>query len=407
LKEIQDKMALIYTLVFLGFFAAALVAPVMSPMFLHPVHGNLLPPATTFATKAFLLGVALAAGRLGELVGSPILGQLSDRFGRKRLLALAMAVTATGNLVVALAIEWSHVWLLIVGQFVIGFVGVLLVLAQAQVAGESKGAEKTRRFGLIFMACGLAYVFAPVIGGHLADVALYPWASYALPFYVSTAICVLCLGLILWRFPDSQEVRRKKLPSGNSMFGELSEAFQLAPFRALLVVNFFLYLGIDFVFQFNPVYFVQTWHFTSSQVGWFMSYMSIAMVATQWFLVRPVGRRWVPRAATAGSAVALGALLMILVTPEQSVWLYAILPAVGAAMALATTNMSALLSDVAPADSQGGMLGVSHSARVLGSTILCFCGGILAGHSAKAPILAAAVASLLAAALLMLPRQRQ
>ena len=55
----------------------------------------------------------------------------------------------------------------------------------------------------------------------------------------------------------------------------MGEAFKLAPFRALLIVNFFLYLGIDFVFQFNPVYFVQKWEFTSSHVGWLLSYTSV------------------------------------------------------------------------------------------------------------------------------------
>lgn len=75
-------------------------------------------------------------------------------------------------------------------------------------------------------------------------------------------------------------------------------------------------------------------------------------------------------------------------------------------MALATTNMSALLSDTAPADAQGRMLGVSHSVRVLGSALLCFCGGILAGLSPQYPILVGAVASIIAAALLWFYRPK-
>ncbi|MDB4793900.1 MFS transporter, partial [Pirellulaceae bacterium] len=96
-------MALIYILVFLGFFAGALVSPVMSPMFLHPQDHGVLSQETTPATRAFLLGLAMAVFRLGEFFGSPILGQLSDRFGRKKILAAAMGVTAIGNL----AIAWS------------------------------------------------------------------------------------------------------------------------------------------------------------------------------------------------------------------------------------------------------------------------------------------------------------
>ena len=396
-------MGLIYAVVFLGFFAGALVAPILSPLFLHPDYGGILPASSSAATKAFYLGTVLAAIRSGEFLGSPILGQLSDRYGRKRILAIATTIGAVGNLVVADAIIARNVWILIAGQFMIGFVGVLLVLVQAEIAHHVSGSEKTRRFGLVYMASSLAFVFGPTMGGYLGDASLFRWASHALPFFVSALVHVATVLLILWRFPDTPPVPQESRFDVASGFREIGDAFRSTPFRTLLAVNFVLYLGIDFVFQFNPVYFVQTWEFTSSQVGWFLSYTSISMVAAQWLLVGPVGSRWGPRAVTSVSAAGLGVLLGVLVMPDRWFWLYAILPAVGSAMALATTNMSALLSDTAPADRQGRMLGVSHSVRVLGSALLCFGGGILAGHSPKLPILVAAVASILAAVLLALP----
>ena len=395
-------MALIYILVFLGFFAGALVSPVMSPMFLHPQDHGVLSQETTPATRAFLLGLALAVFRLGEFFGSPILGQLSDRFGRKKILAAAMGVTAIGNLAIAWSISAGQFWVIIAGQFFLGFVGVLLVLAQAEVAQFSTGQEKTRRFGLIYMCSSLAYVFAPVLGGHLADKTYFSWASYSVPFYFAAGTCLICTILILWRFPDSVAENREQTPLKLTRgFMEMGEAFQLAPFRSLLIVNFFLYLGVDFVFQFNPVYFVQKWNFTSAHVGWLLSYTSISMVAAQWLLVKPVGKGRTPRTITAGSAILLAALLMIQILPSQWWWLCLILPLVGSTMALATTNMSALLSDTAPLDAQGRMLGVSHSVRVLGSALLCFIGGILAGLSPQYPILIGAIASLLAGGLLI------
>lgn len=395
---ITERM--IYLLVFLGFFASALLAPIYSPLFLHPEHGGMLSPAAATATKAFFLGVVLAAGRFGEFVGSPLLGRLSDRFGNRPVLAIAMAVTCAGNLVNAQAILWKNVWILIAGQFLIGFVGVLLVLAQSEIARHADGAERTRRFGLVYLASSLAYVFAPALGGHLGDISKHSWASYALPFYVAAAISAACV-LIVWRcFPASPPPASATPTGSNQPPRKSADAIPWRALRRFLAVNFVLYIGIDFVFQFNPVYFVQHWHFTSSRVGWFLSYTSIAMVAAQWLLVKPLGKRWGPGEVTRASAGLLGLLLISLVLPGNWSWLYLILPLVGAAMALATTNMSALISAAAPSSDQGRFLGLAHSVRVLGSALLCFSGGILTGINAKAPILLGATASLLAAAML-------
>ena len=400
-------MLLIYAIVFLGFFASALVSPVLSPMFLHPAEHGVLAAGTSSAARAFLLGVAMSMMRFGEFVGSPILGQISDRYGRKQVLAAAMTVTALGNAAIAWSIQADTVWVIIAGQFFIGFAGVLLVLAQAEVAHCSTGAEKTQRFGLIYMASSLAYVFAPVLGGHLADKKYLSFASYSLPFYVAAGICGVCALLILWRFPSSKPAgdadRRIQMGKG---IREMGEAFRLAPFRSLLLVNFFLYLGIDFVFQFNPVYFVQQWEFTSSQVGWLMSYTSVSMVSTQWLLIKPIGKRWAPRVITSFCAISLGLLLVLMITPSNWQWLCLLLPLIGACMAMGTTNMSTLLSNTASPESQGRMLGVAHSVRVFGSALLCFGGGILAGLAPQYPILVGAFASVVAGILLIAGRQR-
>lgn len=127
------------------------------------------------------------------------------------------------------------------------------------------------------------------------------------------------------------------------------------------------------------------------------------MVATQWLLIRPVSRRLAPRAATAASAIALAVLLGFQVAPDRWQWLILILPLVGAAMSLATTNMSAQLSDTAGDTAQGRMLGVAHSVRVFGSAVLCFGGGVLAGVAPQYPILIGALAALIAGALLLIP----
>ena len=110
---------------------------------------------------------------------------------------------------------------------------------------------------------------------------------------------------------------------------------------------------------------------------------------------------------TAGAAITLGVLLTLMIMPDQWQWLCVLLPLVGCCMAIATTNMSALLSDTADPEAQGRMLGIAHSVRVFGSALLCFGGGILAGLAPQYPILVGAMASAVAAGLLIIGGRRR
>ena len=86
-------------------------------MFLHPQEHGVLSAETSPAPRAFLLGVAMAVFRVGEFLGSPVLGQLSDKFGRNLVIAAAMIITSIGNLAIAWAISADQFWIIVVGQF--------------------------------------------------------------------------------------------------------------------------------------------------------------------------------------------------------------------------------------------------------------------------------------------------
>ena len=193
-----------------------LVSPVLSPMFLHPQDHGVLSADTSPATRAFLLGVAMAVFRIGEFFGSPILGQIVRQIWPKKGSRGRDGHHGNlGNLAIAWSISVDQFWIIVAGQFFLGFVGVSARFSPSRSRTLfNVGSEKSQRFGLIYMASSLAYVFRS------SD--RWPFCRSELLFLGFLFASILrrrgrlpCYAprLILWRFPDSapskSEVRRR------------------------------------------------------------------------------------------------------------------------------------------------------------------------------------------------------
>ncbi|QDU60799.1 Tetracycline resistance protein, class C [Planctomycetes bacterium Pan216] len=390
----------ICTIVFLSTLGNALTSPVLAPFFLHPDIVPTFLPGASPASKAFLLGLVMSLGRFAEFLGSPVVGQLSDRYGRRALTVVTLIANAGGQGVTAFGVGQRSLGWILGGQFVVGFFSVLLVLVMAEFAGRWRGPDRTQRFGLVYLSMSLAYVVGPYVGGMLADGVWTGAQDYALPYIVAAIVNLLVAPLVVCLFPSHSATSPPRPFRLLEHLTEMRTVFTMAGVGWLLVINFVLYLGIDFVFQFNPVYFVQKWHFSSGKTGELMAITSVAMVLTQAVAVRPLADRFSNARLTRASAFGLSLMLVWLVVPEGAEVLFVILPAIGFTMALATTNMSALISHAVSDEVQGRVLGVFHSVRVLGSALLCFVGGALASLSPQLPILVGATAAALAAILL-------
>ena len=156
-----SNLALTFILATVGLDAIGigLMFPVMPDLMMEVTGGALSEAAlwggvlvTSFAVMQFLFG--------------PIVGNLSDRFGRRPVLLVSLAVMALDYVVMALA---ASVWLLLVARMVSGIAAATHSTASAYVADISAPDDRARRFGLIGAAFGIGFIAGPVIGGLLAE----------------------------------------------------------------------------------------------------------------------------------------------------------------------------------------------------------------------------------------------
>ena len=160
-----------------------------------PVLPSLLRDLSVSENIALLLGLVIGSYALMQFLFAPVVGALSDRFGRRPILLVALAATAVDYVIMAAA-PWF--WLLLVTRAVAGILAASMTASMAYIADISAPDIRSRRFGLAHASLGLGFVFGPLTGGLLGEV----WVR--LPFLLAAAFAAVNFILALFFLPESR-----------------------------------------------------------------------------------------------------------------------------------------------------------------------------------------------------------
>lgn len=349
-KPTNLPLLFILATVTLDAIGIGLIFPVM-PDLIREVTGNDIADAalwggllsTSFAVMQFLFG--------------PILGSLSDRFGRRPVLLVSLLVMAVDYVVMALA---HTIWLLLAARVVAGITAATHSTATAFIADITPPEKRGARFGLIGACFGIGFVLGPMIGGLLAGV------DTRAPFWVAAALAFanLIFGALILPETVSAENRRPFRLSRANPLGALRSAADLPGVRRTLIC--FLILGIAMnVYPSVWAYFGQArFGWDSGMIGLSLGIYGISFALGQALLVGPMIRWWGEhRAAHYGMWVDVVTLAAIgLVTSPAVVLMLTPITALGGAV---TPALQALASRAAPADRQGEVQGVLASLNAI------------------------------------------
>ena len=327
-----------------------LIIPVM-PSLIQEVEGSNLAQAaiwggiltTTFAVMQFAFG--------------PILGNLSDRYGRRPVLLLSLGVMALDYLVMALA---GSIWLLLVGRIVGGMTAATQSVAYAFVADISKPEEKAARFGLIGAAFGLGFVIGPLLGGLLAEI------GTRAPFYAAALLAALNLVFGWFILPETvtDRIRRPFQWSRANPFGAFRALSEL-PGIGQLVGMFFLYQVAFMVYPAIWAFFTEArFGWDPAMIGFSLAAFGIAMAIVQGGLIgRIVGV--LGEVGTLKFGLVFNAIAFLVLAFIQNGTIAMILMPVTALGAVVTPSLQGIMSRAVADDSQGALQGVLTSAGSL------------------------------------------
>ncbi|OUM84680.1 MAG: multidrug transporter [Bacillus thermozeamaize] len=213
---------------FIGMIGIGLVIPVL-PAFLE-----------SFGASGQTLGLLVATFSLTQFLFSPMAGELSDKYGRRKFILLGMGCFALSELLFAVS---QSLWLLYVSRLLGGVSAAFLVPAvMAYVADITSEEMRAKGLGLLGAAMSLGFVIGPGLGGFLAEYGV------RIPFYFASGVAVAALILSFFLLPETlskkaQLKARRALKKGESFFRQLLRSTR-APYAILLLLVLAMSFGL-------------------------------------------------------------------------------------------------------------------------------------------------------------------
>jgi DHA1 family tetracycline resistance protein-like MFS transporter len=267
----------------LGFIFITILVDIIGIGVIVPVIPSLIEKLTHYnlSEASKIGGLLMFSYAFMQFIFSPILGGISDKFGRRPILLISLSGLAVNYLFHAFAP--SIVWLF-VGRIIAGIAGASITTAAAYIADVSEPEKKAQNFGLIGAAFGLGFIIGPVIGGLSSH-----WGVRA-PFFISAGLAFLNVIYGYFVLPESllPENRRKFEWKRANPVGSLMNLKKYPIISGLVISIFFVYLASQSVQTIWAFYTMEKFKWSATFVGLSLGFVGILVASIQGGLIRVV-----------------------------------------------------------------------------------------------------------------------
>src|SRR5215510_1563862 len=375
-----------------------ILGPILPQLLSNPNSPHYLLGKDTSASAGYIMfGFLVGVYPVMQFFATPILGQLSDRYGRKPVLALSLAGTSLGYALFATGIVIKNIPLLFMSRALDGITGGNLSVAQASIADVTQPSERTKNFGLIGAAFGVGFIVGPFLGGVLADPSVVSWFNAATPFWFAALLAAANTTQVLLQFDETNRHMRDFSVQFGKGIANIVRAYGMRELRPIFFTSFFFNAGFGFFISFFGVYLIHRFNFNEARIGNFFAWVGVCAIFTQVFTTRRVAARFAEPQVLKVSLLGVSAVMTAYLLVPSPAWLFLIAPISSTFNGLSLANMGGLLSRSVAPQVQGEILGIGASIAALANSLPPLIGGFVADWFApEAPVLAAALTMFLA-----------
>lgn len=200
----RSPLVIIFLTVFIDLVGFGIVIPIL------PLYG------LQFGVSPRVIGLLVGVFSAMQFIFAPILGRLSDKYGRRPILLFSLIGTAVGFLMIGMA---HTLWLLFLGRIIDGITGGNISIAQAYIADVTPPEKRSKSMGIIGAAFGLGFIFGPAIGG------LMSYISPGAPFLFAAALSAANATALYFLLPESLSAENRAIArQSGSLTGIIKEA---------------------------------------------------------------------------------------------------------------------------------------------------------------------------------------
>jgi len=356
----KKLLASIFLIVFIDLLGFGLILPLI-PFF-----------ASSFGASPTIVGFLVASYAAAQLIGAPLLGRLSDRYGRRPILLVSIAGTIVGFIILGLA---NSLALLFLARIIDGLTGGNISVAQAYISDVTDEKNRARGLGLIGAAFGLGFILGPVLGGLLSQY------GFALPAFVAAGIATInCIMVAFWLPESLTEERRKEISQTSKppfTIPALIEVLSRPVVGRLLQTRFFFGLAFSTFQTIFALYALYRFNQNSQNVGFILAYVGMLAVLVQGLAIGKLTARFTEPQLILASTILMAISLLGWAFAPTILALIIILAPIALAGGILNTVINSSVSKSVSTVEIGGILGISAALESLTRVIAPALGGIL------------------------------
>lgn len=342
----QAAMIFIFISVLIDTTGFGLIFPVLPELIQQLIQGDISTAATYGGWLAFAFAVT-------QFLFAPLLGNLSDRFGRRPVLLACLAAFGINYLFMALA---GSIFWLFIGRIVAGLTGASYTIAYAYIADISTPEKKSQNFGMVGAAFGAGFIIGPVMGGLLGHYGIRA------PFYAAAALSLLNVLYGYFFLPESltKDKRRPFELARANPIGSLTQIKRFPSVIGLIACLMLLYLAGHSMETCWAFFTMEKFHWDERMVGYSLGAFGLIGAIVQGGLIRIIIPKIGDRVATY-VGIGLNAICMLAYALVPEAWMVFALAIVDSFTTIGNAALEGLISNQVPENEQGELQGSKSS----------------------------------------------
>ena len=361
----NKKLFTLLLVVFIDLIGFGIVIPIL-PLLVTEVGGG-----------AFIVGTVIASFSLFTFLFGPILGRLSDKYGRRPVLIVSSLLNSLSYFIVFF---FPILWVLFPARMLAGIGSSNISVAQAYIADSSTAQERTKALGMMGAIFGLGFILGPLLGGTVSQ-----QFSISTAFLIPAVLSLVNAVLIYFILPESNKLLKKDIKIELFNYKVAREVMRPKNIAFLILLFLFVNFALSLIIGVFALLGNEKFGWDEGQTGLYFTLIGISSFTTQMFLIRLLVKRF-----SEAQMIRLGLMIFSVSIVLMGLSPYVILVYLAGiltpfAVSLMMVNTQALISLESKPEEQGVVLGITQSFGSLGMVFGPLIGGAIGTFNLSLP----------------------